>query len=92
MGTVPFSLRNNLSSEKSSLSTFLFSHLYNIYSILNSDKAISLYKNKEGMEETREFFVKKKALAVEAPRFGKGSGAKEDPLQPAYYILYSTTL
>ena len=37
-------------------------------------------------------FFKKKALAVEAPRFGKGSGAKEDPLQPAYYILYSTTL
>jgi len=30
----------------------------------------------------------KKALAVEAPRFGKGSGAKEDPLQPAdSYIL-----
>ncbi len=29
----------------------------------------------------------KKALAVEAPRFGKGSGAKEDPLQPANYML-----
>jgi hypothetical protein len=30
----------------------------------------------------------KKTLAVEAPRFGKGSGAKEDPLQPAdSYIL-----
>ena len=30
----------------------------------------------------------KKKLAVEAPRFGKGSGAKEDPLQPANsYIL-----
>jgi len=32
------------------------------------------------------------ALAVEAPRFGKGSGAKEDPLQPANYITYLTTL
>ncbi len=44
------------------------------------------------MDGAREFLLKKKALAVEAPRFGKGSGAKEDPLQPAYYILYSTTL
>ena len=31
--------------------------------------------------------VDRRALAVEAPRFGKGSGAKEDPLQPANYIL-----
>jgi len=31
----------------------------------------------------KEAESKKKALAVEAPRFGKGSGAKEDPLQPA---------
>jgi hypothetical protein len=31
--------------------------------------------------------LEKGALAVEAPRFGKGSGAKEDPLQPANYIL-----
>jgi hypothetical protein len=44
------------------------------------------------LDGTRKFFLEKKALAVEAPRFGKGSGAKEDPLQPAYYILYSTTL
>jgi len=27
--------------------------------------------------------LKRRVLAVEAPRFGKGSGAKEDPLQPA---------
>jgi hypothetical protein len=33
--------------------------------------------------------VNKKALAVEAPRFGKGSGAKEDPLQPANFINLS---
>jgi hypothetical protein len=36
----------------------------------------------------KEGYILKKKLAVEAPRFGKGSGAKEDPLQPANsYVL-----
>jgi hypothetical protein len=45
-------------------------------------------KKKRWLSRRQGLEKEEKTLAVEAPRFGKGSGAKEDPLQPAdSYIL-----
>jgi len=45
---------------------------------MNRDPWLEMNANEKKM---KFFYIE--ALAVEAPRFGKGSGAKEDPLQPA---------
>jgi len=38
-------------------------------------------------EKVKEKRFEKKALAVEEPRFGKGSGAKEDPSPASIFII-----